>query len=326
MSAQYGLAVRRPASGDEAGAFRYGLVGSSDNHKARPGAGYKEIERKAFGDAYGLRQDWLDRLSGDPRPPSAEPLSDDEIRVDLARLDPGTERSASYYYTAGLVAVHADGRDREAIWRALEKRRAYGTSGPRILLWFDLLNAPGGPASMGAEVRTDSAPRFRVRAVGAFDQKPGCPSTTLERLSAERLERICRGECYHPSDERIPMHAIEVVRIRPQEHPEEPLDGLIEDPWRVFPCAPGQDTCTVDFDDPEYTGEREFLYYVRALQAPTPAVNGDPMRCQRDSSGRCIEANFCPAGGPDFDADDECLAPVSERAWSSPIWLRPPAV
>jgi hypothetical protein len=52
-------------------------------------------------------------------------------------------------------------------------------------------------------------------------------------------------------------------------------------------------------------------------------VNGDPMRCRRDADGRCLEARLCPAGGPDFDAGDDCLSPAAERAWSSPIWLRP---
>ena len=75
--------------------------------------------------------------------------------------------------------------------------------------------------------------------------------------------------------------------------------------------------------DEGYRGEREHLYYVRALQERTPAVNGDPMRCTRDAQGRCLTARSCPASGPDFDPRDDCLSPVRERAWSSPIWLRP---
>jgi hypothetical protein len=48
-------------------------------------------------------------------------------------------------------------------------------------------------------------------------------------------------------------------------------------------------------------------------------VNGDPLRCERDAQGRCIEARPCgtlPSGLP-----DDCLAPVEERAWSSPIFV-----
>ena len=326
MSAQYGLTVRNPEAGPEDGAFRFGLIASSDNHKARPGPGYKETERMSFSDAYGLREDWIERISRAPQEPSPEPIPAELAKLDPRHFDPGTERNASYYYTAGLVAVHAANRTREAIWEALDARRVYGTSGPRILLWFDLLRAAGGTAPMGSEVFLPApapTPRFRVRAAGAFEQLPGCPASTLERLPAERVERLCRGECYHPSDRRHAIEAIEVVRIRPQTRPDEPLAELIDDPWKVLACPPGASPCVVEFEDPDYDGSREFLYYVRALQSATPVINGNPMDCQRDEAGRCLEARLCPAGGPEYDPSDLCLAPARQRAWSSPIWLRP---
>ena len=323
MSAQYALAARDPRSGDEAGAFRFGLIGSSDNHKARAGAGYKEMARKAFGDAYGLRDDWHRWVSGEPEAPSPEPRHPSELPLRL--LDPGAERAASYYYTAGLVAVHAQGRDRRAIFDALEARHAYGTSGPRILLWFEVEEADGGRAPMGSEVfrrRGDAAPRFSVRAVGAFAQRPGCPDFAREALGPERLARLCLDECYHPDEHRHAIERIEVVRIRPQVSGEEPIASRIEDPWRSFDCPPSPEGCAIEFEDPDYRGDAEALYYVRALQEATPAVNGDPMRCVRDAQGRCQTARSCPASGPDFRPDDDCLSPVQERAWSSPIWLR----
>ena len=323
MSAQYALAARNPESGDEAGAFRFGLIGSSDNHKARAGSGYKEMARKAFGDAYGLRDDWHSWVSDEPEARSPEPRHPSELQIRLA--DPGTERSASYYYTAGLVGVHAEGRDRRSIFDALEARHAYGTSGPRILLWFDVEAANGERAPMGSEVfvgRGDPVPHFRVRAVGAFEQRPGCPDFAREALGAERLTRLCLDECYHPSDERLYIERIEVVRILPQVSGREPIGPRIQDPWRSFDCPPSPEGCTVEFEDPDSRSQSEVLYYVRALQEPSPAVNGDPMRCTRDARGRCERASVCPASGPDFDAGDDCLSPVQERAWSSPIWLR----
>jgi hypothetical protein len=314
MSAQYGLALRA----EDGSTFRYGLIGSSDNHKARAGAGYKEIARKAYGDAYGMRRDWYERLS-DRSGPSPLPVVQPGP---LAGLGVGFERGASFYYTAGLVAVHARGRDRASIWRALESRNAYGTSGPRILLHFELQNGPDGPVPMGSELVLDEAPRFLVRAAGAFEQKPGCPQSVHAALGEERLQRLCLDECYHPADVRHAIERIEVVRIRKQRAPDEPVADLIEDPWRVFECADDREGCRVTFEDGDDPGDRETVYYVRALQQATPAVNGDPMRCQRDASGRCVAARSCPAAGPDFDPADDCLAPVNERAWSSPIFVR----
>ncbi len=314
MSAQYGLALRA----EDGSTYRYGLIASSDNHKARAGPGYKEIARKAYSDAYGFRRDWYDALKS-PSPPSSEVNAEPRI---LEALGMALERGSSFYYTSGLVAVHAEARDRDAIWQALESRNVYATSGDRILLHFNLLNGRRGLRPMGSEAEVDSPPRFEVRATGAFEQLPGCPDFVHERLSAERIDRLCLGECYHPSDLRRPMEKIEVIRIRKQLDPSEDVSPLIEDPWRTLECDPDREGCRVEFEDPDWEPARETVYYVRALQQPSPAVGGDPLRCERDERGDCIRARSCPASGPRFDAADDCLSPVQERAWSSPIFVR----
>ncbi|MEE3328724.1 MAG: hypothetical protein VX252_15400, partial [Myxococcota bacterium] len=161
-----------------------------------------------------------------------------------------------------------------------------------------------------------------VRAVGAFEQKPGCPASVKDQLGPERLERLCLGECYHPGESRRKIERIEVVRIRKQLDPQDPIGELIEDPWRVFPCPPSQAGCRIEFQDPDPDPRRENIYYVRAIQEPTPTVNGSPLRCERDEHGNCIRARGCPVSGPRFDPNDPCLSDAQERAWSSPIFVR----
>src|SRR5262249_14549108 len=167
----------------------------------------------------------------------------------------------------------------------------------------------------------DAPPRFQVRALGAFEQLPGCPDWSADALGPERLERLCRGECYHPSDERKRIVRIEVVKIRPQIRPGEPVEPLIEDPWKVLPCAGSRDGCVVEFEDPDFVaGGRDALYYVRAIEEPSLAVNAANLRCKKDATGKCASVDPCFGDFRTPFAED-CLARQQERAWSSPIFV-----
>lgn len=217
--------------------------------------------------------------------------------------------------------MHASGRDRDSVWEALRRKEVYGTSGDRILLWFDLLNGKEGPAPMGSEIRLGETPRFRVRAVGAFQQKEGCPAESVAALSPARLERLCKGECYNPSDQRKLITRIEVVRIRPQATPDEKVAERIEDPWKVFECEPDPAGCAVELEDPEFVeAERDTVYYVRAIEEPSPAVNARNLRCEYDAAGSCEKIDPC-YGDYRTPKSDDCLAMSEERAWSSPIFV-----
>jgi hypothetical protein len=285
-SAQYTLALANFDEPSDVKRFRFGFIASSDNHTARPGTGYKEFARGSMSDGRGPRNaQWYARLYP-KEPPRAESIPPElamEGRSGFQLVE--RERRASFLVTGGLVAVHADGRD------------------------------------LGSEVAMSEAPRFRVRAVGAFKQRSGCPAYSVGALSPERLENLCRGECYNPSDERKLVTRIEVIRIRPQAAPGEPIGRLIEDPWLRLDCPPEPSGCSVEFEDPEFAASRrDAVYYARAIQEPGLAVNGANLRCRYDENGRCVELDPCH-GDYRTDPDDDCLAPVEPRAWSSPIFV-----
>jgi len=325
-SVQYALAISNFDDPARPRRFRFGFIASSDNHSARPGTGYKEFARHGMTEAAGPRDaSWFARIV-----PHSEPAPE-SVPVDITTQGGNNplrnlqildfERQASFFMTGGLVAVHSEGRDRDAIWTALKRREVYGTSGERILLWFDLLTGDT-PLPMGSEVRLDSNPHFRVRAVGSFRQRPGCPAHALGALAPERLQRLCKGECYNPGDDRHRITRVEVVRIRPQVRAGEPVRGLIEDPWRRDDCPADPVGCAVEFDDPDFVaGGRDTIYYVRAIQEPTPAVNAAGLRCTYDAQGNCTRVNPCYGDYRTPYADD-CLTPNEERAWSSPIYVR----
>ncbi|MCP5060607.1 MAG: DUF3604 domain-containing protein [bacterium] len=322
-TAQYALALSRDAEneGDDPLRFRFGLIGSSDTHSGRPSTGYKQTGPiKGMTDAVGIRSAFHARLilgGGEPDDPQrAEPPSPMTSSALVA------ERMTSFLYPGGSVAVHAEGRDRDAIWDGLRRREVYSTSGPRMLLWFDLVG-DGEDATrhpMGSEVETKTTPRFEARAVGAFVQKPGCPDRVVDALGAERVESLCLNECDHPSDTRHAIAGFEVVRIRPQRSADEDVTSLVEDPWLTLACEPDPAGCAVQFEDPEFSElGRDTVYYVRALQTPTPAINGANLRT-RFEDGRAVSLQPCRVGAG-ADPSDDCLADVQERAWSSPLFV-----
>jgi hypothetical protein len=324
-SAQYMLAIRDFEDPDDPKRFEFGFIGSSDNHTARPGTGYKEIGRGEMTEGRG-------RTSDDGPGAAGGGIfgSDDDVDEPVAESIPFTERGgnplslfeiergSAYFFTGGLVAVHYEGRSREQIWDAIERKEVYATSGRRTLLWFDLVEDEG-TVSMGATVERSDAPRFRVRAAGSLEQKPGCPPDAAAALG-DRVDHLCMGECYNPGDERRPMRRIEIVRVRPQNHADEPLDDLVEDPWRVFPCPAGESGCVAEFTDEEFPGAgRDTVYYARAIEASAPLIHGrNPLNCSWDASGNCIEIDPCGANAP---ASDDCLSRAEPRAWSSPIYV-----
>ena len=331
-SAQYALAISNADDPDEPKRFRFGFIASSDNHTARPGTGFKEFGRRVNTEATGaVDEAWRRRMFASTAAPEArsQALVEEEVVQRGLRALEG-ERQAAFFMTGGLAAAHSDGRDRDSIWAAFLRKEVYGTSGPRILLWFNLLNAERpdgrfGPVTMGGETRMARAPRFEVRAVGSFEQKPGCPDYSVRALDAEELSYICANECYNPSDQRRLISRIEVVRVRPQRTPGESVAPLIEDPWRVIECAPSQAGCAVQFEDPDFVaGARDTAYYVRAVEQPGLAVNAGNLRCRAEGDDPCAEVDIC-YGDYRTPRDDDCLAPSEERAWSSPIFVDHPA-
>lgn len=321
-SVQYMLAIRDFGDPEAPKRFDFGFLGSSDNHTARPGTGYKEVARGEMSDGRGAREGTGGVPGFGARASDSGPVSE-SIPYDASGQSPlqlfELERAAAYFTTGGLVAVHASGRDRQSIWDALQRKEVYATSGRRTLLWFDLIDE-AGDVPMGSTVRRASLPRFRVRATGSLAQQPGCPEETVAALGPARIEHLCRNECDNPGDVRRAITRIEVVRIRPQAYADEPLDDLVEDPWRVLPCPADGSGCVVEFADPEFAAAgRDTVYYVRAIEAPDELIHGsNPLRCEYDAAGRCVSIDPCGANTP---AEDDCLSPAEPRAWSSPIFV-----
>ncbi|MCA3254196.1 MAG: DUF3604 domain-containing protein [Alphaproteobacteria bacterium] len=329
-SVQYGLAIRRFDNGEPTGRFRWGFIGSSDNHRARAGTGYKQVDRRRNTEASGAiseraRVAQLGDVAKEKPSARATQIPQSKLMEMGGFQLTEFERQTSFFLTGGIAAVHAKDRTRGAIWDAMQRRQVYATSGPRIQLWFRKLEDGGKAVPMGGIVESEKNPTFEVVALGAFKQKPGCPDFDKQGMDKERLKSLCSGECFNPSDERSKILRIEVVRIRPQAKPGEPVEGLIEDKFIVHNCTPSPDGCRFRFSDPGYSaGKRDAIYYVRAIQEAEPTINANPLNCTRDASGKCVKVKLCY--GDYRSGSSECRAPAEPRAWSSPIYLDWPRV
>ena len=321
-TAQYALAITNFDDENNPLRFNFGFIGSSDTHTARGGNGFKEIDRFALSDTSLVTDEVKARFA------DQTPLTDEELittkpwqpTTEIDRLRGAlnfAERQASFMQAGGMVAVHSAGRDRQAIWDALQRREVYGTSGPRFSLWFDLVTEQE-THPMGSMMPFVKTPTFKVKALGDFKQKPGCPDFSVNALGAQRVADLCLNECYHPSDEREKIVRIEVIRIQPQQYADEPVTDLIQDAWKVLPCPADGNGCMVEFSDPEYiTQQRDTTYYVRAIAEARPTINGGLLGVETDPEGNVTGVDRCDVRG-----DSDCLKDKEPRAWSSPIFLQ----
>jgi hypothetical protein len=324
-SVQAAVAAAHFDDAAQATRFHWGFVGSSDTHRARPGNGYKQVDRRGNTEATGpINADWralfLPKDEVDDEDPRSQSLPPEELLKLGGLRTREVERQGGFFTTGGLAAVHGANRSREAIWDGLQRREVYATSGQKILLWFTAVDKAGAKTPMGGRIAATQAPTFEVRAAGAFKQKPGCPDFAKAGLDESRIAKICSSECDNPSDERSLITRIEVVKIRPQATKNEALSELIQDRFIVHQCKPDANGCTFTFTDPGFAaGKRDALYYVKAIQEPEPMINADPLKCERDAAGKCVKVKLCY--GDYRSGASDCTAPAEPRAWSSPIYV-----
>jgi hypothetical protein len=270
--------------------FRYGLVASTDSHLGAAGA-VDERDYPGHGGA------------GAPAGKELPAGLPDDLE-----FNPG-----------GLAVLWAEENARDALFAAMRRREAYGTSGPRIVVrffgGFDLDEDLCGAADFAAEGYARGVPMGGV--LGAAP--PGAaPSFAVWALRDPGT----------PEQPGAPLQRIQIVKGwledgRPREQVLDvagtPDGDAAVDLATCTPRGAGADQLCTVWRDPEFDPASPAFYYARVVENPT---------CR-------WSARLCLAVGVDcidpegvVDAFQDCCREdhrwtVQERAWTSPIWLAP---
>ncbi len=271
--------------------FEFGLIGSSDSHNATPGGTVEED----FGT--------IGHLGVRDRPPSNP----------MTRIGPGGVTNSG----GGLAVLYAEENSRDALFAAMRRREAYGTSGTRPMVRFfagrppkDLCDRPDfieegytSGVPMGGTigpVLEKKSPRFAVLAM----KDPGGngePSTQLQRV------QIVKGWVDENGD----------TQERVYDVAGDPDNGATVDLDTCIPSGTGFDTLCTVWKDPKFKPEQRAFYYARVLENPV---------C-RWSTRHCNDQGIDCDGVVPPEFSDCCTdfveKSIQERAWTSPIFYHP---
>ena len=252
--------------------FKFGFIGSTDTHLAIPGA-TDEVFFQGHG---GAGKSFRNSIP--------EGLPDD------IEFNPG-----------GLAVVWAEENSRSSIFNALQRKEAYGTSGPRFLVRFfagnelndDLCDSPNAITQaykdgvpMGATIDASSMSNLRIFVSATAD-------ASLEDQYLAKVQ-IIKGVL---KDGELSTTIVDVVNNE---------DTKLDDSTCEVIGEGKKSMCTV-WQDPAFNNQENAYYYARVVANKS---------C-RWSHQLCISnPEYC-----EDDSDFETPKFIQERAWTSPVWL-----
>ncbi len=213
--------------------------------------------------------------------------------------DTARERATTDFSPGGLAAVWAIENSRDALFEAMLRRETFATSGPRIAVrFFGGWDLPEELCAGGDFVaRGDAA---GVPMGGELGSPPAGAALRFAVLAEQDV---------------VPLEQLQIIKVTN-------VDGALAetvvsiagdaigeadvDPASCEPRGPGARTLCAVWEDPEADPTTPAAYYARVLENPT---------C-RFSERDCATLAFPP---PECDEARR----FQERAWTSPIWVRP---
>jgi len=279
--------------------FRFGIIASTDTHLGTPGLVAESAKYPGHGGA------------GNPN---------------AGKLVPGFP-DALDFNPGGLAALWAEENTRDALFRAMKRKEAYGTSGPRIRLrFFGGWDYPKKMCESDTFVETGYA-----QGVPMGGDLPLPPKTRTSSDSSTKGPTFAFSALRDPGDSGAPGTPLQRVQIikgwvdgdslneRVFEVAGDPANGASVDLDTCEPSGAGFDSLCGVWTDPTFDPTQHAFYYARVVENPT---------C-RWSQKLCVSVGVhCDDPSsmkPGFEAccSEEHTPVIQERAWSSPIWFRP---
>ena len=299
--------------------YKYGFVGGSDFHN-----GLSDSAEQAFVGTFGaidptrkmpdiegfqqrLAQVQKAMAGAGPKPNPAIAPSPGEATP----ADPG----ASLYEngSGNLTGVWAEQNTRESIYSALRRKETFATSGTRLRLrffggwnyspqllasadWVKTAYIAGVPMGSDLPANTGKAPEFVLWASKDPD------GANLDRL---QVVKVWLRDGKHV--EKIFDVALSGGRkVDPVTGKAPPVGSTVDLQKATYENTIGAIQLSTVWHDPEFDPNTPAVYYLRALEIPTP----------RWSTILAVKrAQALPSGVP---------ATIQERGWSSPIWYSAP--
>ena len=273
--------------------YKFGMIGSTDNHTALP----TTREDNWFGKAHIVE-------------PSPERVEDVLIK---SQVDPSLDILATDLGASGLAAVWARENTRESIFDAMARKEVYATSGSRIRV-----RVFGGWDFTADEVeRPDFARQGYARGVpmgGALTSAPSgkAPSFMIRALrdpDNANLDRIQVIKGWVDDDgepqERIYDVACSDGRTIVNRRCNREVGSTVDVADASYTNTIGDALMTAHWVDPAFDPAQRAFYYVRVIEIPKPRWTA-------------YDAKIF-----NLQLPDDVVMTVQDRAYTSPIWYTP---